>query len=179
MRQRLGSFIRHNAIGLIALVVAMSGVAYAAAPKNSVTSKSIKDKSVKTIDLGDAAVTSLQVADDSLGGGDIADDSIGDLDISDLTAASLDLGVHAVFNFNTTTTDTVSVTCPAGELALGGGPDPAVVVPNNPIEVSKPTGVSPVPPVGDPTGWTVRYQNAAASPVSGGGIGVWAICMPQ
>src|SRR6187397_2793189 len=105
MRERLGSFVRHNAIGLIALVVAMSGVAYAAAPKNSVTSKSIKDGNVKAADLGADAVNSANVADQSLGSADVA--GLTSADISELTAASLDLGVHAKFNFNTTTTDTV------------------------------------------------------------------------
>ena len=177
MRERLGSFIRHNAIALIALVVAMSGVAYAAAPKNSVTSKSIKDGNVRIADLSAGAVDSAKVVDQSLGSADVA--GLTDADISSLSAAALDLGVHAKFNFNTTTTDTVSVACDANELALGGGPDPAVTVPNNPIEVSKPTGVAPVPPVGDPTGWTVRYANTTAPPSGGGGLGVWVICMPR
>jgi hypothetical protein len=56
------SFLRSNAIALLALFIALGGVAWAAtAPKNSVVSKSIKDGQVKAVD----------VAADSLGAGQI------------------------------------------------------------------------------------------------------------
>jgi hypothetical protein len=163
MRERLGSFIRHNAVALVALVVAMSGVAYAAAPKNSVTSKSIKDGNVKTADLAAAAVTSTQ----------IADGSIGLADLSAAAAAPGNSGVHTEFGFNSNSTAVASASCPAGEVALGGGGQPAVTDPPvGALKVSIPTGSTITG--GVPTGWTVRYENATASP----GIGVWVICMP-
>jgi hypothetical protein len=61
-------------IAVIALVVAMSGGAYAALrpAKNSVTSRSIRNGQVKTADLANGAVNSAKVADGSLESGDLA-----------------------------------------------------------------------------------------------------------
>jgi hypothetical protein len=55
-------------VALVALVLAMGGTGYAAfkAPKNSVTSSSIKNGQVKNADLGSNSVTSPKVKDGSL-----------------------------------------------------------------------------------------------------------------
>lgn len=57
-------FLRSNAIGCIALFVALSAGAYAAnkAPKNSVVTKSIAKGAVKTKQLGNGVVTEAKVA---------------------------------------------------------------------------------------------------------------------
>src|SRR4051794_23833159 len=86
-------------ISVIALVVAMSTGAYAVtqAPKNSVTSKSIKNGQVKTKDLAANAVDASKVADGSLGTGDLSSagladlndaSSVGGLSVAQLVAAA-------------------------------------------------------------------------------------------
>ncbi|HKG36332.1 MAG TPA: hypothetical protein VKA89_07855 [Solirubrobacterales bacterium] len=70
-------------IATIALFVAMGGGAYAAlkAPKNSVSSRSIKNGQVKRPDLGANAVNGRKVADGSVSSADIQDGGVeaGDL----------------------------------------------------------------------------------------------------
>jgi hypothetical protein len=73
----LNSFVRHirqQFIGYIALFTALGGVSYAAVvlPKNSVTSKQIKNGQVKRADLASNAVTSPKVKDGSLLSADFA-----------------------------------------------------------------------------------------------------------
>ena len=61
--------IRSNVVGYVALFVALSGVAYAAnnAPKNSVTSSSIKKGAVKSSDVANEALTGTDVSEATLG----------------------------------------------------------------------------------------------------------------
>jgi hypothetical protein len=69
---KTASWLRSNVVGLIALFVALSGVAYAAtAPRDSVVSRSIKDGQVKLADVGTNAVDGTRVVNDSLDGNDI------------------------------------------------------------------------------------------------------------
>jgi hypothetical protein len=73
----LNSLVRHirqQFIGYIALFAALGGVSYAAValPKNSVTSKQIKNGQVKSADLASNAVTSPKVKDGSLLSADFA-----------------------------------------------------------------------------------------------------------
>jgi hypothetical protein len=72
------------AVALLALVIAMSGAAYAAlkAPKNSVVSKSIRNGQVKRPDLGAGAVNGAKIADGSVAGKDIQDGSVGAGDLA-------------------------------------------------------------------------------------------------
>lgn len=67
-----------NAVSVIALFVALGSGAYALtrAPKNSVTSKSIKDGQVKTNDLASDSVISSKVKDGSLLSQDFASDQL-------------------------------------------------------------------------------------------------------
>jgi hypothetical protein len=63
----LRGHVRNNFIGYIALFVALAGVPTAwAVATNSVGSKQLKPKAVKTSDIADSAVTSPKVADGSL-----------------------------------------------------------------------------------------------------------------
>lgn len=76
------SFVRllkGQAIALLALLIALSGTAYAAkvAVKNSVHSSSIKNGAVRTVDLKKGAVTSASVKDDSLTGADVDESGLG------------------------------------------------------------------------------------------------------
>jgi hypothetical protein len=65
---RVSNHLRANVYGLIAVFIALSGSAYAATTlqKDEVTSRHIKDRTIKTKDLARGAVTSSKVADRSL-----------------------------------------------------------------------------------------------------------------
>lgn len=65
---RVSEHIRGNAVGYVALFVALSGVAYAAnaVPKNSVTSASIKKGAVKGSDVGNDALTGADISEPTL-----------------------------------------------------------------------------------------------------------------
>jgi hypothetical protein len=79
MAARISSYLRQNALGLVAVFIALSAGAYAAtdkAARNSVVSKSIKNGQVKKKDLGRNSVNAAKVADDSLTGGDIDESSL-------------------------------------------------------------------------------------------------------
>jgi hypothetical protein len=92
-------------ISIFALVIAMSSGAYAAvtiAEKNSVVSKSIKDKNVKSADIKPSAVKkkhlasnsvdSSKIIDGQVGSSEIADGSVGSSKIADGSVGSADIG---------------------------------------------------------------------------------------
>ena len=96
-----------DVVGTLALLVAMSGTAYAAhaLPKHSVgsaqlepgavTSSKIKNGQVKSTDVADGSLTSADVADGSLTSADVADHSLALVDVVrvDATVAvSVNLG---------------------------------------------------------------------------------------
>jgi hypothetical protein len=77
MAGRVSGYLRNNVIGLVALFVALSAGAYAAAlPRNSVKSKQIKAGAVKESDLAANSVTGEKVVDDSLTGADVNEASL-------------------------------------------------------------------------------------------------------
>jgi hypothetical protein len=73
---RIRRHLENNIWGIAAVFIALGGTAIAAAPKNSVTSKSIKNGNVKLADLGANSVDSSKVIDDSLTGADIAESTL-------------------------------------------------------------------------------------------------------
>lgn len=76
----LGSYLKRHHLGLLALVVALSGTAYAAqksAPKNSVVAKSIKKGAVTGPKLAPNSVDGSKVTDRSLTGADIDASTLG------------------------------------------------------------------------------------------------------
>jgi hypothetical protein len=81
-------------ISIFALVIAMSAGAYAVtiAPKNSVVSKSIKNKNVKTKDLANLAVSNGKLKDNAVNANKIQDGSVGTNDIGDGQVGSADIG---------------------------------------------------------------------------------------
>ena len=121
MTQRLISLLRTQALGLLALMLVLTGgAAYAAiAAKNSVVSSSIKNGQVKTVDLKNGAVTtpklaanavgSAQVADGSLTGADIADGGVAGADVANngLTGADVADGTLTGADVNEATLGTV------------------------------------------------------------------------
>jgi hypothetical protein len=72
MQRKVLRHVRQQFVGYIALFIALGGVSYAAAtlPKNSVTSKQIKNGQVKNADLANNAVTSKKVKNGSLAAAD-------------------------------------------------------------------------------------------------------------
>ena len=99
-------------ISVFALVIAMSAGAYAAtiAPKNSVVSKSIKNKEVKSADLKPSAVQkkhlasnsvdSSKIVDGQVGSSEIADGQVGSSEIADGSVGSNDLSAAAMTDVN-------------------------------------------------------------------------------
>jgi hypothetical protein len=88
------AFLRQNAIGLIALFVALGGTsAYVA---NTVFSSDIVDGEVKTADLGTNAVTSSKITDGQVLWQDIATDAITSSRIKDASVLTQDLVPDAV-----------------------------------------------------------------------------------
>ena len=118
------------AISLLALLVALSGPAYAALGQGAVKAKNLANGAVKTVKIRDGAVTSpkigvnavtgSRVLDGSLGGADLADGSVDTDTIVDRTIRLHDLGGGKV---NQTRTLPSPVLIPAdgcGSVALEG-----------------------------------------------------------
>ena len=89
-------------ISVFALVIAMSAGAYAAtiAPKNSVVSKSIKNKEVKSADLKPSAVQKKHLASNSVDSSKIVDGQVGSSEIADGSVGSNDLSAAAMTDVN-------------------------------------------------------------------------------
>lgn len=89
LSERIGRHVRANVVGYVALFLALSAGAYAAAiaPKNSVVSKSIKNGQVKNADIAANAVDSSKIADNSITGADVDESSLGQVSASNATHA--------------------------------------------------------------------------------------------
>jgi hypothetical protein len=87
-----------NVIATVALFIALGGGAYAAvtAPKNSVTSRSIKNGQVKRVDLGARAVTNSKIGPNAVSSSKIADNAITSTKILDGAIATPKLADNAV-----------------------------------------------------------------------------------
>ena len=74
-------------VAVLALIVAIGGVAHAAsrAAKNTVVSKSVKNNTLKSQDIKQASVKSADVGDGALTGADIGDDSLTGADVDEST----------------------------------------------------------------------------------------------
>lgn len=82
MFRRLWSHVGRQPVAYLALFVALGGTSYAAVqvPKNSVTSKQVKNNTLKSADLKNGkGVRGIDVASDSLGGAAIAESSLGEV----------------------------------------------------------------------------------------------------
>jgi uncharacterized protein YjbI with pentapeptide repeats len=90
MIHRLASHARGNAVAYVALFVALTGTAWAAATigprdikSNAVRSRHIKDGGVKSADVNDATLQGGDVKDETLTGTDIQDDSLKGADVDE------------------------------------------------------------------------------------------------
>ena len=71
--RKLLRFIRNNAVGFIALIVACSGTAYAA---NTIGSSDIIDGEVKSVDIGSQQVKSIDIGDGQVATADLGDATV-------------------------------------------------------------------------------------------------------
>ena len=124
-------------VAILALIVAMTGGAYAAAvAKNSVGAKQLKKNAVKTGKIVNGAVTSDKIANSAVAGGKIADKGVTSGKFFLSVVANLnfpiilasDCGTLPVSTPGIQATDHVIVTPPPGwapTFVIGGIPDPA------------------------------------------------------
>lgn len=135
MRRLMKSPISANVMAAAALFLAMSGVAAAVtlAPKNSVTSGSIKDGEVRTADVRTGAVTRPKlapnavnggrVANGSLTGADLKDNSVGDADVRNDSLSGADIQDGSISGYDVTESSLGEV--PAATLGgIGRSGDP-------------------------------------------------------
>jgi hypothetical protein len=87
-----------DVVGTIALLVAMSGTAYAAhaLPKNSVGSKQIKDNKVASLDLKDGGIGAADLASGSVGTANLAPGSVTGTQLAAGSVGSAAVGVNAI-----------------------------------------------------------------------------------
>jgi hypothetical protein len=173
------------AVAFAALLVAMAGTAFSVGSKvpgkNGVKSSDIAPRNVKTGDLRDGAVTSPKLAagsvtadklaTDAVTGGKIAANAVtgGKVANDSLTGGDIDYGSHVVTASNANGTDGAEASCPAGEIAVGGGADSA-----DPADTLALLSSFPEPNTGQATRWQVFYESAA----NAGEITAYVICMP-
>ena len=96
MLAKLGSHVRHNVVGYIALFFALTGVAYAATlPKNSVGTAHLKKSAVTTPKVKKGAVTGPKLRANAVSGAKVKADSLSGLDINEGTLAKVPLATTA------------------------------------------------------------------------------------
>lgn len=88
-----GSFTPAFVVACLALVVALSGTAYAAV---KVGAKDIKRDAVRSKHIKDGAVRSAEVRDGSLTGSDVRDGSLTGADLLDGSVTAADLGPQTI-----------------------------------------------------------------------------------
>ena len=98
MSATLRSHLRGNAVGYLALFVALSGSAYAAhvAGKNTVSSKSIRNGQVKSVDLQDNGVLTGDIQDGAVQSGDVQDGGIQGIDLAPGAIGPANLAADAI-----------------------------------------------------------------------------------
>jgi hypothetical protein len=94
MIRRIAAHLGRNIYGLIAIVIALGGTAYAAATigagdikPNAVRAKHIKDGHVRGAEVRDSALTGADVDDDTLTGSDIDETSLSGVNAAALNGA--------------------------------------------------------------------------------------------
>jgi len=170
---RLATLVRTQFLGLLALLVVLTGgtaLAATTAAKNTVTSKSIKNGQVKTADLAPAAVTGDKLALDSVATDQVKNGSLTGNDVNESTLgivpnasslgglpASAYLRGTVVQKESTVTAGTdladgtfaQIISCDPGDILLSGGP--ANVNPTSDM-------VELFPTAGPPNSLKVRIQ---------------------
>jgi hypothetical protein len=168
------SFSFSNVVALLALMVAMSGTAYALAiPKNSVGSKQIKNNSVKTKDVQDGSLLESDFKAGEVPAGPKGPPGTVGTATVQFAQAAADLANGAETSLD--------VHCLSGQMAIGGGTRGDLT--NS--ELTKVTASRPIISQGNSgapddngtfTGWRGTFVNEN----NGAGIRpeVWVICVP-
>jgi hypothetical protein len=127
---RAGSTFGTVVAAAVVLTIATTGGAVAG---GLITSKQIKNNTIKSIDVRDGNLTGADLADGSVSGADVGDGSLGSADIADGSVGKADLAGAAQGYTNVVTkivtaagvannaTSTRNVDCGAGSVAIGGG----------------------------------------------------------
>lgn len=164
-------------VACVALFVALAGTAFSVGSKvpgkNGVKSSDIAPKAVKTGDLGDGAVTSAKLGDGAVTNGKLAADAVTGEKVAPnaLSGGDINYGSQIVRQLNLEGASGVTVTCPAGQIATGGGTDSFDAADTGALLTT-----TPLPSIGQPaTAWQAFYQ----SPANAGEIAAYAICMPE
>jgi hypothetical protein len=183
-----------NVTSLMALVFAMGGTGYALTiPKNSVGSKQIRKNAVTGAKVKSR---SLRASDFALGqfpggqpGAPGAPGAPGPTGPAGPTGVKGQPGAQGVpgvvgavtvqrsdFGLTDNTTAGVSVSCPAGTRAIGGGSSIVPTTSDGHPTISRPDRTGVVPATGETfTGWRVQYRN----PLGAGGaatVQAFALC---
>ena len=169
----LASYLRQHHVGVLALFIALSGTAYAAAlPRNSVGPAQLKKNAVTSAKIKKDAVTAAKVKSNSLTGLDINESKLGkvpsaataDTAATAGVASSLEKGdVNTASATNPTdTVSTLSATCDPGLKGISAG-----------VQVQNPATqyVIDLYPAGLDT-WTTRVSNTGG----GGTFTVFVVC---
>ena len=99
MKPRIRNYLRQQHLALLALVLVIGGGTAVAAsvPRDSVTSRSVKDNVLKSNDLKDGrAVSGTDVVDHSLTGTDVTDQSLTGVDVADSSVSGIDVADNSV-----------------------------------------------------------------------------------
>jgi hypothetical protein len=127
---RAGSTFGTVVAGAVVIAIASTGGAVAG---GLITSKQIKNNTIKSIDVRDGNLTGTDIADGSISGADVADGSVGAADIADGSVGKAKIAAAAqgytnivtkvvtVASVANNTTSTRAVDCGAGNVAIGGG----------------------------------------------------------
>jgi hypothetical protein len=164
---RIFQFMRHNALGLVAIFIALGGTAVAAtqAPRNSVVTKSIQKGAVTNPKLKDGAVTGAKVLDGSIAVGDLADGSVNAAKLADGSVNSAKLADGGVGAADLADGSVNSATVANGSLTAADLA-PGTVGKGTTIQ----GGFAPTIPAGQsvvyPIGQTSLNQGSAVAPVT-------------
>ena len=194
LRASFGSARYANVTATLALMVALSGTAYAAV---SVTGKDIRNGTIRGADIANGTITSSKIRNRTIRSSDVAASAISSRNVRDASLEARDFkagqlpagiaGPPGPPGTNATASvivreaqspapiaagDTTAVTalCAAGEKAVAGG----AASPSNIFDVrtSAPVGTA-VAGGTTPTGWRVEAANVAGAPNT---LLVFAIC---
>lgn len=170
VHRRLGRHLRRNLIAYLALFVAISMTPLPSYAAGLVTSKKIKNNTIKSIDVRNNSLQSVDVRDGSLTGADLGAGSVsaGKLAGGALTAAKLGTIVERrnEVDIQNATGEAVSVSCLAGERLITGGVTTAGVGTDN--------GWSLIRSGGEGNTWSAAARNNTGSE---GTLIVQAFCL--
>lgn len=154
------------AVACLALVVALSGTAYAAVKvgakdikRDAVRSKHIKTGAVQGSEVRDGSLTGLDVRDNSLSGADLLDGSVAAADLAPrlrMVQGYVEVVVGGIMA-NGQSTASVTASCPEGTVVLGGG----YATFNKDIQITASTPLD-----ANPRDWLVSARTYSGDPVT-------------